>query len=57
MVWHRDLVLDFRSRVPGFDSSRCCFEAWAILFTPHCFSSLSYINECLATDTGGYVKE
>ena len=35
----------------------CHFEALAISFNPHCHSSLSHINEYLATDRGGHVNE
>ena len=34
-----------------------CFEAYAISLTPRCFSSISCLNEYLATDRGGYVNE
>ena len=46
-----------QSREVRFESSRCCFEALAISFTPHCHSSLSCINEYLVTDSGGFVNE
>ena len=39
----------------GLESSCCHFETWAISFTPHCFSSLSCINEYLAIDSDGYM--
>ena len=35
-----------QSRESGFESSCCRFEALAILFIPHCLSSLSCINQC-----------
>ena len=35
---------------PGFESSYCHFKSSAILFIPHCHSSLSCINGYLATD-------
>ena len=41
---------------PGFESSYSHFKALAILFIPHCHSSLSCINEYLATDRGGYLN-
>ena len=47
---------DTQWREPGFVSSCCRFKALATSFTPHCLSSLSCINECLATDSGGYVN-
>ena len=31
-----------------------CFEAWVILFTPHCSSSVSCVNDYLGIDSGGY---
>ena len=43
-------ISGFQSREPGFESSCCCFKALAILFIPHCLSSLSCINEYLATE-------
>ena len=48
---------DSQSREPTFASSCCRFEAWTISFTPRCINSLSYINEYLDTDRGGYVNE
>ena len=39
---------DSQSREPEFESSGCCFKTCAILFNPHCHSSLSCINEYLA---------
>ena len=44
-------TLDSLLRGPGIESSCCCFKAWVILFTPHCLSSLSCINEDLARDS------
>ena len=49
-------TLDSHSRESGFESSLCNFEALAISFTPHCHSSLSYINKYLATDRGENVN-
>ena len=49
--------MNSQSREYGFESSCCHFEAWAILFTPHCSSSLGCINEYLAIDMGGYLNE
>ena len=46
---------DSYSRGPSFESSCCCFVAWAIFFNPHCHSSLSCINEYLAIDSGEYM--
>ena len=48
---------DSQSREPGFESSHCRFDAWAISFTRRCLSSLSFINKYLAKDSGGQVKE
>ena len=39
---------DSQSRETVLKFSCCRFEAGAILFTPHCLSSLSCINEYLA---------
>ena len=44
-----------RLREPGLESSCCCFEAWAISFTPHCLSSLSCRSKYLAIDSGEYM--
>ena len=47
---------DFQSREPGLNP--CChFKVLAISSIPRCHSSLSCINEYLATDTGGYLNE
>ena len=48
---------DAQLREPVFKSSCCHFEASAILFNPHCFSSLNCRNEYLAIDNGRYVNE
>ena len=47
------------SRQPGFESSCCRFEALEISFIPRGHSSLSCINEYLATERerGGYLNE
>ena len=50
-------TLDSQLRDPMFESSCTCFKTLAILFTPRCRSSLSCINEYLATDRGGHVSE
>ena len=50
-------TLGVQSREPRFKSSCCHFEALAISFIPRCLSSLSFINEYLATDRGGYLNE
>ena len=42
------------SREPGLESSCCHFKAWAISFTPRCFSSPSCVNEYLLIGRGGY---
>ena len=42
---------DSELRGSGLESPCYCFEAWAISFTPRCSSSLSYMNEYLATDS------
>ena len=44
---HSDVAVrtsDSQSREPGFESSCCRFEDWAISFTPRCFSSV-FVNE------------
>ena len=48
---------DSRLREPGFESCAAVLKPWASFFTLHCSSSLSYINEYLAIDSGGYVYE
>ena len=50
-------ISDSQSREPSLDFSCCHFEAWTISLTPRCHSSLSCINEFMATDSGGYVNE
>ena len=47
---------DPQSREPGFESSCCRFETLAISFTPRCHSSLSCINEYMATKWDGHVN-
>ena len=44
-------------REPGFESSAALLKPWANVFTLHCSSSLSCINEYLAIDSGGQVYE
>ena len=46
-----------QSREPWFEISCCRFEALAISFIPRCHSSLSCINEYLASDIYGYRNE
>ena len=46
-----------QSREPWFESSCCRFEALEISFIPRCHISFSCINEYLATDRDGYLKE
>ena len=48
---------DSRLREPGFESCAAVLKPWASVFTLHCSSSLSCINEYLAIDSGGYVYE
>ena len=45
------------SRKPGFESSCCRFDDFAISFIPRCHSSFICIKEYLATDRGGYLNE
>ena len=55
--WLRGRALDSRLREPGFESCAAVLKPWARFFTLHCSSSLNYINEYLAIDSGGYVYE
>ena len=55
--WLRNRASDSRLREPGFESCAAVLKSWARFFTLHCSSSLSCINEYLATDNGGYVYE
>ena len=53
--WLRGRASDSRLREPGF---LCCgAKTWASVFTLHCSSPFSCINEYLAIDSGGYVYE
>ena len=53
--WLRSRTLDSRLRKHGFESCAAVLNPLAILFTLHCSSSPSYINEYLAVDSSGYV--
>ena len=53
--WLRGRALDSRLGEPGFVSCAAELNPWATFFTLHCSSSLSYINEYLAIDRGGYI--
>ena len=55
--WLRGRASDSRLREPGFESCAAVLKSWSNLFTLHCSSSLSCINEYLAIDNGGYVHE
>ena len=55
--WLRGSASDSRLREPGFESCAAVLQPWGSLFTLHCSSSLSCINEYLAIDSGGYVHE
>ena len=55
--WLRGRSSDSRLREPRFKFCAAVLKPWAIVFTLHCFSSLSYINEYMAIDSGGYVDE
>ena len=55
--WLRGRALDSKLREPGFESCAAVLKPWASLFTLHCSSSLSCINEYPAIDSGGYVYE
>ena len=51
--WLRGRASDSRVRGPGLESRAAVLKPWASFFTLHCSSSLSYINEYLAIDSGG----
>ena len=55
--WFRGRASDSRLRKPGFESCAAVLKTWASLFTLHCSSSLSGINDYLAKYSGGYVYE
>ena len=55
--WLRGRVCDSRLREPGIETCAAVLNPWESLFTLHCSSSLSCINEYLAIDIGGYVYE
>ena len=46
-------------RTLDYENPGCAavLKPWACFFTLHCSSSLSCINQYLATDSGGYVYE
>ena len=55
--WLRGRASDSRQREPGFETCAVVLIPWASFFILHCSSSLSWINEYLAIDSGGYVYE
>ena len=55
--WLRGRASDSRLQEPGFEPCTAVLKPWASFFTLQCSSSLSYINEYLAIDSGGYVYE
>ena len=56
--WLRGRASDSRLRGPGFESCAAVLKPWASVFTLHCSSPLSCINEYLAiVKSGGYVYE
>ena len=55
--WLGGRASDSRLREPGFESCAAVLKPWAIFFTLHCSSSLSYTNEYLAIDSCRYVYE
>ena len=57
MQWLRGRASDSRLREPRFESCAAVLKPLARLFTLHCSSSFSCINEYLAIDSGGYVCE
>ena len=54
--WLRGRASDSRRREPGFKSCAVVLKPWASLFTLHCSSSLSCINECLAIDSASSLR-
>ena len=46
---------DSRLIALGFESCAAVLKPWASLFTQHCNSSLSCVNEYLAIESGGCV--
>ena len=48
---------DSRLQEPGFEFCAEVLTRSASVFTLHCSSSLSYINDYLPIDSGGYVYE
>ena len=55
--WLRGRASDSRLRGPGFESCAAVLKPCASIFTLHCFSTLSCINEYLDIDSGEYVYE
>ena len=53
--WFSGRASDSRLRGPEFKSCAAVLKPWANVFSLHCSSSLSCINEYLAIDSGGYV--
>ena len=56
-TWLMVRTSDSQSREPGFESSCCHFETWAILFTLRWFSSINCLNEYLAIHSSGCVSK
>ena len=50
--WLRGRASHSQLREPGFESCAAVLKPWASIFTLHCSSSLSYINEYLVIDSG-----
>ena len=55
--WLRGRATDPWLRAPGFETCAVMLKHWASFLTLHYSSSLSYINEYPAIDSGGYVYE
>ena len=53
--WLRGRASDCRIREHRFECCAVVLKPWASFFTLHCSSSLSFINEYRAIDSGGYV--
>ena len=53
--WLRGRASDSCLRGPKFETCAAALKPWASFFTLHCSSSLSFVSEYLAIDSGGYV--
>ena len=55
--WLRGRASDSQLRESGFEFCAAVLKPWVNVFTLHCSSSLSCINEYLAVDSGRCVYE